>query len=430
MIRRESNGLFNQQRLGKTPTVLISIKYKQIQGKILIISPKTILSNWVEEVKKWLGCSVKKINGSKKERIKIYESDTKVLVGTYTTVALDFEHLPKFDCLVIDEAHRLRNFKGIQSKLSPSFTKAIIKISYTTRHKYVLTGTPSINYAWDVYPLLHIMYPHIFSSYYNFIDYYFEQEDIYTKTDVIQKPSDFKNKDKKQELQEFLETTCIQRKRKDHMKWLPPTDIKSVFLNLNSKQKKWYRELTTTFECEELGMDCSNALSVMMAARKITTYHSPKEQFILDYIKEYPEKQIIVVSFFSNYLKSLNEKIPNSRILTGGTSEAQRHKIEQDFNQRLFPILLGNIHVMSEGMKLEQGNTIIMIDPALEYEINNQLYDRIVPTTEEVALSKDSQEIIKLVVKDTIDEHIENMLKNKASSSEIINNFKKHIGLK
>lgn len=428
MIRRESNGLFNQQRLGKTPTVLTSIKYKQIRGKILIVSPKTILSNWVEEVEKWLGYSVKKIKGTKEQRKEIYKSDARVLVGTYTTVALDYDYLPKFDCIVVDEAHRLRNFKGTHSDNSPMFTKKLMEISYEATHKYVITGTPCVNYAWDIYPLLHMMYPKIFSSYHKFLEYYFEQEVIYTKNDSIKKPVGFKDKTKELELQEFLETTCIQRKRKDHMKWLPPVDFKDVILTLDKKEKLWYNELKETFECRELGINCPSLLSLMMASRKITTFYGPKEKYILDYIEEYPEKQIIIVSFFSEYLKQLHKKIPNSELLIGESSEAKRHQIEKDFNNRKFPILLGNIHVMSEGMKLEQGNTIIVIDPALEYEINNQLYDRIIPTTPEVALEKDSQEVIRLMIDDTIDMYLKEMLETKASSSDIINNFKKYIG--
>ena len=59
------------------------------------------------------------------------------------------------------------------------------------------------------------------------------------------------------------------------------------------------------------------------------------------------------------------------------------------------------------------------------YSDNIQLYDRIIPTSEEVAITKNKQQIIKLVCKDTIDEYISEQLALKKSSADIVNNFKK-----
>jgi DNA repair exonuclease SbcCD nuclease subunit len=79
-------------------------------------------------------------------------------------------------------------------------------------------------------------------------------------------------------------------------------------------------------------------------------------------------------------------------------------------------------------MKLEACSTIIFIDPSLTYIDNEQVEDRLLPTTKEVAINKNKQQIIHLVVKDTIDEYIQVMLDNKKTKVQIINNFKNTLG--
>ena len=193
---------------------------------------------------------------------------------------------------------------------------------------------------------------------------------------------------------------------------------------MDKKEEIWYNELDKTWECKELNIDCPNKLVLMSKLTQITSTMHTKEQFILDYIKDYPNEQIIIVGTFSSYLKKLHKKIPNSKLLIGETSALERGKLEKEFNEKKYNILIGNIYVLKEGMKLEQGQTIIVLNPSLTYSDNLQLYDRIVPTTEEVAVKKTKQQILLLIIPDTIDEYIQNQLNCKASSTSIINNFK------
>lgn len=424
MVLFKRIGLFNQQRLGKTPTVLSALKAIDDDFITLIIAPKSTHYQWEKEVHKWYEKPVERIRGPLNQRLKAYHKKSSVYITTYETAHKDFDYLlPMINCVVVDEAHRLRNFKGFHSKYSPSFTKSVVKLCTTSNYRFLLTGTPAPNYPYQIYPLLHILYPDIFSSYWGFVDYYFSKNEIYTKQGTVTVEGTFKNKEKERELQEFLNITCIQRKRKDYMKWLPKTDIHEIKLELDKKERKWYNELNETWECEELGYDCPNKLALMIRLRQITSTMSTKENYILDYIKDYPEEQIIITSTFSSYLKELQKKIPNSKLITGETTSKERGILEQSFNKKEYKILLGNTDVLKEGMKLEQGNTIIVINPSLTYSDNEQLYDRIVPTNQEVAESKEKQQVLLLIIPDTIDEYIQQKLDLKESSTSIINNF-------
>jgi hypothetical protein len=267
------------------------------------------------------------------------------------------------------------------------------------------------------------MYPKLFTSYYNFIDYYFDQKEVYIgRNKTITQPSEFK-KGKDKELQQLLNAISIQRKRKDYMKWIPRVDKQFVNIEIDKQEMLWYNELVTTYEIKDLNIICQNQLTLLIAARQLTSKF--KIKYILDYINDYDDEQIIIVSMFTSILNILKEKIPKAKLCIGSTTDSKRKKLEDDFNKKKFKILLANIDVIKEGMKFEQCNTMIVLDPTLVYTDNEQLEDRVIPTSIKVAEEKDKQQILNLVVKDTVDEYIYKQLELKKTKTEIINNFNK-----
>ena len=427
MLRFKRIGLFNEQRLGKTPTVLVTLANIKDDITTLIVAPKSTHIQWEQETNNWYTNSVKRIRGPKKQRISYYnDTSTKVYITTYETAHIDYEYLKdKINCIVLDEAHRIRNFRGMLSKRSPAFTKSIVRLAKKAEYVYPLTGTPAPNYSYQIFPLLHILYPSTFPSYWGFINYYYKTEIIYTKNDEVTEIGSFQNQQKEDEFTEFLNNNCIQRKRKDHMDWLPDTDIKIINLELDKTLRKWYNELYSTFECKELGISCPNKLTLIQKLLQLSSdmLDGPKTEFILDYLKDYPEEQVIIITPHTSYLKKLQKLIPDSRIMIGDTTSKQRGILQNQFNNKEYKVLLGNVDVVKEGIKLEQGSTIIVTTPSFVYAENEQAFDRIVPTNKELALSKEKQQVIKLVCKDTIDEYLETQLTLKKSSADIVNNF-------
>ena len=72
-------------------------------------------------------------------------------------------------------------------------------------------------------------------------------------------------------------------------------------------------------------------------------------------------------------------------------------------------------------MTLDAASTVIFLDRAYTPAENDQAEDRIVPTTEN---SNQSCTIIDVVCKDSIDQHINDLLKKKKSVIEVVNNYK------
>src|SRR5690554_2763902 len=158
MVRAKSSGNFNQQRLGKTPETLVAAR--EIGFKtLLIIAPKSTLYSWKKECETWIGIPAYVVVGkTKARRAKAYKEE-KIILSSYETASLDYDLYPNLDIIVIDEVDRLRNFKGQRSKRSPTFTKNILQLSYKAKYKIALSGTPSPNYSYNIFAILHFMFP-------------------------------------------------------------------------------------------------------------------------------------------------------------------------------------------------------------------------------------------------------------------------------
>ena len=223
------------------------------------------------------------------------------------------------------------------------------------------------------------------------------------------------------------------------MKWLPKTDKRVIKLDPSRRQKKFIKDIKTYMETE--GIMFENHLTTMIGLRQISIDPTiiglehksipPKIQFILDAIKDYPEKPIVIVSNFTRILKKLKEVLTDKRkdvgIIHGSVSKLQRQNIINDFQNKKLNIVLANIETIKVGVKLSRAEEIIFLDQSLTHTDNEQTEDRIVATSEEELANKEGQLVTVLLLKDSIDTYISNALKKKKSKTEIINDYKSHI---
>lgn len=116
-------------------------EYKQVNGYFLIIVPKTVISNWKLEFKKWLPqARVLNLIATKEEREEILKNQMHpgkfdVCLTTFEGVRLCMGPLQKFkwEYIIVDEAHKLKNE---DSQIS-------IRVrQLDSRYRLLLTGTP------------------------------------------------------------------------------------------------------------------------------------------------------------------------------------------------------------------------------------------------------------------------------------------------
>jgi SNF2 family DNA or RNA helicase len=413
--------VFNEQRTGKTPTTL---KLLEAEGheKIIIICPASLVLNWKKEVETWTkGYYSFAVSGNKTKRLKTYQNWTCTkgfLILSKDTAKADFDHLINLKenyALVVDEAHFLRNYKSQQSK-------AVFQLGKNASKRLALTGTPAVNKGDDLYGILHFLYPSRFSSYWAFVERYFK---VWDSPWGVKEVSGYK---RKEELQEILDLVSVQRKRSEVMSWIPPKQYQTIPLKMDSKQRKAYDEMLYLFTVEEADLDAPSVLAQLTRLRQIClapellniAAPSAKEQFILEWLENNPNEQVIIFSNFSSYLKKLQGKIGGS-IIIGETPKEKRQSIVEQFQASNCKVILANIQAAGVGLTLDKASTVIFLDRAYTVAENQQAEDRAVATTEN---SNQDCMIIDVVCENSIDEHINDILSKKKSVIEVVNNYK------
>ena len=423
---------FNEQRTGKTPTALETIKLRHLEDKrILIITTASSVYQWKEEYEKWLKKPCEICIGTPTAKRKAVERWTHGLI-----ISLDsfketsnrsgltepiLQKKPKM--IILDEAHKIKNPKTASAK-------AIFKTTHIP-YRLALTGTPAQGRPYDVYSILKFLFPEDFHGFWKFIEEYFIIEDktIYVagKPRTIKTYEEFKP-GKQHELQELLSTFSTQRKRNTVMSWLPDKFYERIRLDTTKEQKKYLNDLEETYRTENIVT--VGTLDRIIRYRQICLdpgllgLHgkSPKTEWIKQYIKDYPDEQIIIFSKFTSYLCRLAEDLPTTwALLIGSTPVKQRGQFIKDFQAGKFKVFLINIDAGKEAITLDAASTTIFTDKYPPIGSIEQAEDRFVASTKDKAHK--AHKIIELCMKDTFDEQIYKLLELRKSETDIINNY-------
>jgi len=133
------------------------IARRRIQ-KILIVCPKLLGPQWREELQTKFNIPAEVATG--RDLIDADpEGDIGAIITTYHSARLYLEKIPtdRFQMLVLDEAHKLRNLYGVPQP--PQVAKRFRQVLEARVFKYVLmlTATPIQNRLWDLYSLVDLL---------------------------------------------------------------------------------------------------------------------------------------------------------------------------------------------------------------------------------------------------------------------------------
>ena len=431
-------GIFNQPRTGKTPTTIEVIKARKTVRNI-IICPASLQYNWKAEVERWHPeASVYMYNGTPKKREQ-HLADFKehgtthpaYLIMSKDTAKRDVEKLAfEHDVCVIDEAHYLRNSDTKQSQ-------AAYTIGYNAKHRYALTGTPTVKHPADVFGILKFLYPHKFTSYWAFVERYFEVTDNGWGKE-LGKPKAHRVT----ELQDLIDAMSTQRLRKEVMQWLPDKQYHKHAVVMDTKQDKLYQSMLDDFFAQQGDhvIDTSNVLAQLMRLRQLCLdptllgFDAPsaKTEALLEVIEDGTyDEPVIIMSMFTSYLELLKREIVQMGkrvgMITGQMSNAEKEANARAFQRGEIDVLLCNIISAGTGFTLDKGEVIIFTDKAWNPSDNEQAEDRITPTQKDRV---HKHFIVSMVCTGTIDDRIEYLLNNKQSLTAIVNECKTYSDLR
>ncbi|XP_069466382.1 chromodomain-helicase-DNA-binding protein 5 isoform X4 [Ambystoma mexicanum] len=269
--------LADEMGLGKTVQTIVFLYslYKEghSKGPYLVSAPLSTIINWEREFEMWAPeFYVVTYTGDKESRAVIRENEFSfednaiksgkkvfrmkkeaqikfhVLLTSYELITIDHAILGSIEwaCLVVDEAHRLKNN---QSK----FFRVLN--SYKIDYKLLLTGTPLQNNLEELFHLLNFLTPERFNN----LDGFLEEFADISKEDQIKK------------LHDLLGPHMLRRLKADVFKNMPAKTELIVRVELSQMQKKYYKFiLTRNFEAlnSKGGGNQVSLLNIMMDLKK------------------------------------------------------------------------------------------------------------------------------------------------------------------
>lgn len=264
--------LADEMGLGKTIQTLSFLDRLRFSEKImcrgpfLIVAPLSLIVQWQNECETWttMNCIVYHGNSEAREKIREHEfyfldshnqPDKKkpfrfhILVTTYEVAIKDISILSKirWRCLVVDEAHRLKN----------QASRLVEQLRSIRRdHCVLLTGTPLQNKTEELWALL------------NFLD----AKSFPSVEDFLAKFGDLHEAQQVADLHKMLKPYLLRRVKEDVEKSLPPKEETIIEVELTPVQKQWYRAIyeknTTFLNRARNPHNIPNLMNVMMELRK------------------------------------------------------------------------------------------------------------------------------------------------------------------
>ena len=435
LARLGAGACFNEQRTGKTPTALAACSMVGAK-KILIVGPASSLYTWAEEFTEWLAKPCLIYTGTKGQQELCLQSWTDGLVISYNALRPTVRNCRNTgaiyaiasrvcDAVILDEGHRIKNHTTANAR--GAF--ALCHIPY----RLVLTGTPGYSKPQDLWSILHFLYPNTFKGYWSFITKYFCVTEKTKRDGSTYKQLSGLNVEGQKLIQQVLPRIATQRKRKDVMPWLPDRDPPiTVKLPLTFSQQQAIDELASTWETGEV--ITMGVLDRLIRYRQICLDPgllnikdgSPKTEWILQYLEDYPERPIIIFSKFTSYLMRLSACIKKKHgVFSGATPLKERVQYVRDFQKSKIRILLLQIDAGKEALTLDTAEACIFCDRFPPIGDLYQAEDRFVATTESKA-NKLSL-VYYLVMKDSYDEKLTQLITAQETEVVIINDFNKYI---
>lgn len=453
-LQQRDFAFFFEQGTGKTLTTINTLRGHYEREKrlmrTLILGPVVIMENWKREfyAHSNVGPYVQILSGSEKKRIKTFNfyKDTKpspIFITNYE--ALQMRELLQLmlqwrpEILVCDESQRLKNPTAKR-------TKAAAMLADLTRHNYILSGTPILNTAMDIYGQFRILdrgetFGKSFSV---FRAKYFYDENAgmpaqkhFPKWQERDGIADEFNRLIYQKAMRVTKSECLD---------LPPLVRTRIPIELGTEQKRVYEDMKADFiaylntgEAVVAQVAITKALRLQQIVsgyaktdmgEEVEIKDNPRMDALKDILEDraYASKVIIWACFHENYaqIAKVCSKLGLDYVeLHGGVASKERQKnIDRFQKDPACRVMIANAGAGGVGINLTASDCMIFYSRSFSLEHDLQAEARNHRGGSEI---HDKITRIDLVAEGTIDEIICEALQNKMDLSTKIIELKNKI---
>ena len=431
-VPRFING--DDRGLGKT---LEAISVAEMSGasRVLVVCPGYLKLGWEREIEKWTSDTAIVTRGERAAREaliqKYFNSNSRYLIVNYEMIRPNKKAggypdllLYPWDMVIFDEAHRLKGRSSQWTEGAKQFRK-VPKVQF-------LTGNPISNSPDDIWQLLNLIDPLKFSSYWAFVEYYCNIVDTFFGKEVVGV-----NPHRMAQLQYALQPYLLRRLKQDVAPELPAKMHQRIEVELEGKQKTFYKRLEKqmVMELENGDLELVTALTakqlrLQQAIANPAILGGADESIVektcielLDDVLDGADKAIVATWFVPSADRlqaKLEQKWKVFRI-SAQLKDAQRDRVVEEFKTcKDKCVLVGTIRTMSEGLNIDECDHMILCDKSWTPLDNEQIEDRIHRVN-----STRAKNYYHIVVRDTISADKEEVLENKIEARDEVLSMKK-----
>ena len=363
--------LADDMGLGKTTSTIIAALESGAK-KVLIICPASLKINWSREIENYTDKSIYICEG------KNFSSDHDFVIVNYDIIK-NFHDIKdketsqiinsKFDLVIIDEAHYIKNSQAQRTKLINHFVKNINRV-------WLLTGTPITSRPIDYYNLLSLVESPVAQNWMAYVIRFCEGYQFRAGQRKVWNVNGASNLD---ELRDRTSKQILRRLKTDVLD-LPEKIINPVYLRLKSREYEnlmgeyfdWFRN--NKEESSSLTVQFSKLMKVrqVIAEEKVSQTIELAENILEQ------GKKVIIFSNFTEPLKRIHEHFGKMSVyLDGSTTKPARQKAVDDFQDNdKVKVFCGNIKAAGVGITLTSAEVVIFNDLSFVPSDHSQAEDR------------------------------------------------------
>lgn len=408
--------LADDMGLGKTVQViamLLSLKEQGTLGRVLIVTPASLVFNWLSEIAKFAPkLRAEAVTGSQNERKLLLKGEQEILITSYDLLKRDCEWYQEthFDIEILDEAQFIKN-------ANTQAAESVKRIASTFR--LALTGTPVENRLSELWSIFDYLMPGFLYKYSRFR----KEIEIPVVNDG--------EKEVLYRLQRMIRPFVLRRMKKDVLKDLPDKVEEVVYTRLEGEQRQLYDAHVQRMKLflgekseQEINTSKIYILSELTRLRQLCCspdllyedYRGPsaKPQLCIQYLEDAVAggHKALVFSQFTTVLSILcdllKERGINYYLLTGKTPKGRRMEMVNSFQEDEVPVFLISLKAGGTGLNLTAADIVIHFDPWWNIAAQNQATDRVHRIGQ-----KNKVNVYKLIARDTIEDRIVEMQEKK-----------------
>lgn len=411
--------LADEMGLGKTIQVLTFLRSLK-NHQTLIVTPASLQYNWLNEIQRFTPdlktIFIQGTQAVRQQRIEQIQGNV-ICITSYDSLKRDIELYQDlhFDVEIIDEAQYIKNGTTLASQ-GVKHIHADFKIA--------LTGTPIENRLAELWSIFDYLMPGFLGTYSYFKKMY--ELPIFNQDTQVE-----------QELIALVSPFILRRTKKAVLHDLPEKMEEVYYVPLEDEQQKLYdaqvaqiKHLLATKNEDDQTIE---VLSQIMRLRQICcdprlyynnyTGPSAKTELCLQLIQQAIEDghKILLFSQFTSMLDILTKRLHQQQIpfhlLTGQTPPVKRAEMVNAFQHDDVPVFCISLKAGGTGLNLTAADIVIHFDPWWNTAVQNQASDRAHRIGQKNAVT-----IYQLITKDTIEDRILQLQKNKHDLADRILN--------